>query len=137
MYQGYHEEGDECPEKGCSGILDWPETENCSCHICPPCSSCTDKVLVCNDCCWEDERPDYKYVAAAPGLSILERAPTPLDNTKIDYRSKMHTASTMIKEGVYPEGVTPDEVRKEVNGTFGGRFDQFVGGRFKFIAYTD
>ena len=43
----------------------------------------------------------------------------------------------MIKEGVYPEGMTSQEVYKEVQGTFGGRFERFDSGRFKFIAYTD
>jgi len=30
--------------------------------------------------------------------------------------------------------VTAAEVRKVVDGTFGGRFEQFGGGKFKFIA---
>ncbi len=137
MYCGYKEEGDRCPETGCNGKLDWPKVENCSCHISPPCSACTDQLLVCQECDWEDERPEYKYVSAAPGLSMLEYAPKPLDDTKIDYRSKMHTGSSMIKEGVYPEGTTTEEIRKEVNGTFGGRFEYMRDGKFKFIAYTD
>lgn len=61
----------------------------------------------------------------------------PLDDTTIDYQIKVHTNSSQICEGVYPEGTTQDEVRAKVNGTFGGRFEQFGNGRFKFIAYTD
>jgi hypothetical protein len=30
-----------------------------------------------------------------------------------------------------------EDVRKEVDGTFGGRFEYFEDGKFKFIAYTD
>ena len=41
-----------CPE--CSGSLYYPEVENCSCHINPPCSACTDNPLTCEDCGWED-----------------------------------------------------------------------------------
>lgn len=63
--------------------------------------------------------------------------PRPLDNTKIDWRSKGHTHFTMIKEGVYPEGTTKEEVEKEVRGTFGGRFEYFDNGKFKYIAQTD
>ncbi len=137
MYAGYQEEGDRCRETGCNGTLDFPPPENCSCHIDPPCSSCTGIVLTCKECGWEDEAPEFKYVAAAPGLSIREYKPKPLDNTKIDYRSKMHTGSSMIKEGVYPEGATMVEVAAVVKGTFGGRFDYFNGGKFKYIAYTD
>ncbi|GGY87871.1 hypothetical protein [Shewanella fodinae] len=143
MYYGYLEEGDKCPE--CKkGILDWknPDKEirdrGCSCHISPPCSYCTGQVLHCDECGWfDDDVNDESYVPVAPGLSMLVHKPKPLDNTKIDYRCKMHSSSSMIKEGVYPEGATMEEVRKEVNGTFGGRFEFFEGGRFKFIAYTD
>lgn len=52
--------------------------------------------------------------------------PRPLDATKVDWH-----------KGVYPEGTGIEEVRKLVDGTFGGRFEHFGGGKFKFIAYTD
>ena len=136
MYAGYPEEGDECPE--CEeGKLIWPVVENCSCHINPPCSSCTDSKLTCEGCGWEYAPPEYKDVAVAPGLKMREYAPRKLDNTKIDWRNKMHTHFSMIKEGVYPDGIGIEKVRKEVNGSFGGRFTQFGSGTFKFIAYTD
>jgi len=136
VYCGYFEEGDHCPE--CKdGKLYYPPIENCSCHINPPCSACTNRNLVCDRCQHEPDEPEYKSVSVAPGLSMREYKPKPLDNTKIDYRVKMHTAATMICEGVYPQGATKDEVRKVVNGTFGGRFEHFGGGKFKYIAYTD
>jgi hypothetical protein len=43
----------------------------------------------------------------------------------------------MIKRGVYPEGMTQEEVRAKVTGTFGGRFKHFGDGKFEFVAYTD
>lgn len=137
MYMGYHEEGDRCTELKCTGVLDYPAVENCSCHVNPPCSACTSVVLTCPECGWEEEAPDYKDVPVAPGLSMREYKPRPLDNTKIDYRAKMHSGSSMIKEGVYPEGVTAKEVAEIVRGTFGGRFETFGNGKFKYIAYTD
>ena len=136
MYNGYFEEGDNCTECQ-TGKFYYPPVEQCSCHINPPCSACTDRQLTCNSCGHIPEEPPQKDVFVAPGIAIREYKPRPLDNTKIDYRSKMHTAATMIKEGVYPEGTTMEEVRKVVNGTFGGRFDFFKNGKFKFIAYTD
>lgn len=136
MHCGFIEEGDKC--KACNeGLMEWPETENCSCHINPPCSACTDKVLTCSECGLKDEPPEYVYVAAAPGLSIREYRPRQLDSTKIDYRAKAHTRSSMIKEGVYPEGTTSAQVAQKVRGTFGGRFAHFGKGKFKYIAYTD
>ena len=64
-----------------------------------------------------------------------------LDPTKVDFVSKLHSSCSMIKEGVYPQSgndaADREMVRKEVDGTFGGRFESFGGGRFKFIAYTD
>ena len=73
------------------------------------------------------------------GMFIARREykPKPLDNTKIDYRIKAHTASSQICEGVYPEGTSIAEVENVVKGTFGGRFEYFRDGKFKYIAYTD
>lgn len=63
--------------------------------------------------------------------------PRPLDPRKIDYRISAHTNSSQICEGVYPEGTPIAEVLKLVKGTFGGRFEKFRDGHFKYIAYTD
>lgn len=136
MYAGFYEEGDRCPSS-CGGRLSFQTPENCSCHISPPCHSCTSVVLECKECGWTDEPPEEKYIRVAPGLSMRETRPKPLDKTKISYRSKMHSSSSMIKEGVYPEGTTLAEVKKIVDGTFGGKFEHFGNGKFKFIAYTD
>lgn len=46
------EEGDFCPV--CAiGILEYSPVENCSCHINPPCSGCTDNNLKCLECGYE------------------------------------------------------------------------------------
>ena len=142
MYCGFYEEFDKCPE--CSnGKLQYVREGSCSCHICAPCSSCVNKVLECDNCGWQlEDEPEYKDVAVTPphlGAYISERIykPSPLDNTKIDYRIKAHTASSQICEGVYPEGTSSAEVEKIVRGSFGGRFESFGNGRFKYIAYTD
>lgn len=137
MYYGYHEEGDRCPE--CiKGHLRYNKPQNCSCHISPPCSACTSARLECDNCGWEDDSEEEKYVATEfPGLSQRIVKPRPLDNTKVDYRSKGHTHFSMIKEGVYPLHMDISEVEKEVKGTFGGRFESFKDGKFKYIAYTD
>jgi len=137
MYLGYHEEDDICPEKGCEGKLQYPEVVDCSCHISPPCSKCVDNPLTCDECGWEEEAPEYKEIPVAPGLLMREYKPRALDKSKIDYRSKIHTNSTMIKEGCHPKGISREEVVKEVRGTFGGRFEYFGGTTFKYIAYTD
>lgn len=141
MYMGFYEEGDKCPE--CEGgRLYYPPVRNCTCHINPPCSACTDKQLECYKCGYQPEEPEYKDVPITydyNGFYVTQREykPKPLDNSKIDYRIKMHTAASQICEGVYPKGTSMEEVRKVVNGTFGGRFEHFGNGKFKFIAYTD
>lgn len=56
---------------------------------------------------------------------------------KLSYRSKPHSSCSMIREGTYPPFMTQEDVRKEVTGTFGGRFEYFERGKFRFIAYTD
>jgi hypothetical protein len=50
MYNGIPEEGDKCGRDECQGVYVSPPTKNCSCHINPPCSACTDKLLVCDQC---------------------------------------------------------------------------------------
>ena len=136
MYLGYHEEGDKCPQN-CQGKLEYKPVENCSCHINPPCSACTDNALTCNDCGWKEEAPAFKYVQAAPGLTMCEYKPKPLDKTKIDYRIKLHTHMSMIKEGCHPKGTLRSAVEDVVRGTFGGRFEHFTETSFKYVAYTD
>ena len=50
-----HEEGDECPEKDCNGVLEYGDAQDCRCHTNPPCHACVDNPLVCTECEWEDE----------------------------------------------------------------------------------
>lgn len=141
MYAGYYEEGDRCPECR-NGHLYYPPVQNCTCHINPPCSACTDRELECDKCGYQPEEPEYKDLLVTPiaygvGISMREYKPKPLDNSKIDYRVKMHTGFSQICEGVYPKGTTMAEVEKKVRGSFGGRFVEFDNGKFKYIAYTD
>lgn len=141
MYRGYCEEGDRCPNCH-SGRLYYPPVVGCSCHINPPCSACVDNKLVCDKCGYEPEEPESKIVAlTSPSVGVwieeMVYKPRPLDKSRIDYRIKMHTHSSQICEGVYPEGATREEVEKKVRGSFGGRFEYFANGKFKYIAYTD
>jgi hypothetical protein len=135
-----HEEGELCGREGCDGRIAYTKPDGCSCHISAPCSSCTSTYLHCPDCGWEaEEMPFNDHIVTVNAKSGIYEAwrPRPLDPTKIDWHSKSHSSCSMIKEGVYPEGATRDEVRKLVDGTFGGRFEYFGDGKFKFIAYTD
>jgi hypothetical protein len=43
----------------------------------------------------------------------------------------------MLIDGVYPLGTTREEVVALVKGTFGGRFETFGNGKFRYVAYTD
>lgn len=134
------EEGDICGRDGCDGVIAYTKSENCSCHISPPCSSCMSVKLHCPECDWKaEEQIINDYVVTVNAKSHVYEAwkPRPLDPTKVDWHSKAHSSCSMIKEGVYPEGTSKEEVRKLVDGTFGGRFEQFSGGKFRFIAYTD
>lgn len=60
-----------------------------------------------------------------------------LDNSKIDWNTFAHSNSSMLREGVHPEGTTREDVEAKVKGTFGGRFEHFCGGKFRYIAYTE
>ena len=141
MYAEFYEDGDRCPHCH-KGHLYYPDVENCTCHISAPCTACINNLLKCNVCGFQPDEPEQRYLPVTPPLDgpfILERfdRPRKLDRTKIDYRIKQHTAFSQICEGVYPEGATKEEVESRVRGSFGGRFEYFHDGKFKYIAYTD
>lgn len=135
------EEGARCNRRGCLGNIAIADVEGCSCHISPPCGACTSPRAYCDTCGWQ-EKDDRVFNDAVvnedPKTGVWRTwTPRPLDPTKVDWHSKPHSNSSMIKEGVYPETMTREEVEREVKGTFGGRFEYFNGGRFKYVAYTD
>jgi hypothetical protein len=133
--------GEICGRASCKGEISLREIENCSCHLDAPCSSCTEPRGQCGECGWDqrnDERMnDYIISFDKTKGRVTEFTLRPLDRSKIDWHSKVHTNASMIKEGTYPDGTTREQVEKEVVGTFGGRFEHFGKGKFKYIAYTD
>lgn len=48
-------EGELCRRDGCCCRLTLEPSLNCSCHITPPCGSCLDVRVHCEDCGWRDE----------------------------------------------------------------------------------
>jgi len=46
-------EGDVCNRNSCKGVIEEHPVENCSCHINPPCSACTEPREYCPECGWE------------------------------------------------------------------------------------
>ena len=142
-------EGETCgrvTESGsvCHGTIEEDPVENCSCHINPPCGAHSTPREYCPECGWRAENDevvfnDHLVRPANPSGAWSSWRPRPLDRTKIDWRSKSHTHFSMIKEGCFPPGASQEEVRRAVDGTFGGRFKRFDEDRceFEFIAYTD
>lgn len=137
-------EGDVCWRDGCHGEIQIHPSEDCSCHIAPPCGSCTAPRGFCPVCDWQEADEVEQFNDFVCKINPNDRGgawewfkPRPLDPRKLDWRSKGHSNSSMIKEGVYPEGMDRDQVEKAVRGTFGGRFEYFREGKFKYIAYTD
>lgn len=135
-----YEEGSVCNRKGCTGTIATHKSENCSCHIAPPCSSCTSPRNYCPDCDWQ-EKDDPLVIMEITTIHLpfggVERTKRVLDPTKIDYRIEMHSSSSQLCIGVYPPGTTSADVVKVVQGTFGGRFNHFGNGKFEYVAYTD
>ena len=135
-----YQEGDTCNRNGCTGILDTHPVDGCYCHISPPCGACTSPRGFCPECGWEeadDPEPETVDVPAENQVHYTPPVKRELDPTKIEWFDFPHSSSSMIKEGVYPEGTTRGEVLEKVSGTFGGRFEHFGDGKFKYIAYTD
>lgn len=140
MELGYCE-GDTSGRDGCDGAIELEKVTNCSCHLSAPCWRHENADMCCRQCGWRAAdnplcvRDIYSIsMGDLPHVQTKQRV---LDPTKIDWVAKLHSSSSMIKEGVYPTHMTREEVEKEVRGTFGGRFERFKDGHFKYIAYTD
>lgn len=139
---GYTED-ETCNRNGCVGVIKLNYVGSCSCHINPPCSHCTDATAYCEVCDWDESsdplvvKDPVAYHFLPMGGVFTETKKRVLDNTKIDYIIQTHTNFSQKCIGVYPEGTTREDVRKKVDGTFGGRFESFGNGHFVYIAYTD
>jgi hypothetical protein len=140
-----YEAGDICNRNGCVGHICETAHEGCSCHISAPCSNCVEDRRHCDACDWNgrDERYSYEKKQSEPYCPAAQLWKSPdecykeMDGSKIDWISIGHTNFSMIKKGKYPEGTPIEEIRKLVNGTFGGRFNYCSNGKFEFVAYTD
>jgi hypothetical protein len=141
-----YEEGEVCGREGCTGNVELESGEGCYCHISPPCGSCTDRKMKCSECDWTERDdplvvndPQVLYIGPTLADVYAEPRRRVLDDTKISYRILPHSNSSQRVEGVFPPGTTREEVKKRVDGTFGGRFEKFdeVNRTFVFIAQTD
>jgi hypothetical protein len=145
------DEGDPCPIEGCDGKLYYPKGENCSCHINPPCGSCTDTVLTCNKCWWADDgQPDKSVPSAVPQeWKKFYRDNSPPWNTDlsdgkrlIEWNYDSRSGSTMVYTGKYEGPVTGKDILTNFgDGTFGHRGPTLYGddksGRFTYTKITD
>lgn len=53
------EVGEVCNRDGCDGHMDSHKfTDDCSCHISPPCHHCLDTYVMCNKCDADPEDDD-------------------------------------------------------------------------------
>ena len=152
MGEGFSK-GEICNRNNCDGtIMNKGKDGSCSCHIHPPCGYCETPDEYCPKCGWDslEEKEEYKLEISNSDwwkeqiknnekrknkLHAQMRGELPV--TEFDYESLSHTHFSMIKQGVYPDNMTINEVRIKVGGTFGGRFEYFDNNKFKFIAYID
>ena len=136
------EEGGKCPE--CDGTLEYLPVENCRCHISPPCSSCVNNPLTCNQCGWEEDPPDVgreiNDQIYDPSVWISKSPSKDLGNGKriFDYDYDSSSGSTMEYSGKYEGNVTAKDIVDFLgDGTFGHRGPILSGGRFRYTKITD
>lgn len=141
-----HLQGEVCNRLGCKGVIDEHEKDGCSCHISPPCSNCIRDAHYCPECEWsgeEEQNEHYKkmkqYYKDNPPKEMKVKTLADLDNNKIDYIRTFTGYYGYVYEGVFPEGTTLDEVKKEIGWYeyFGGIVYKFGNGKFKIKKYTD
>ena len=143
-------EEDICGRNGCEGtIVKDTDAESCSCHISPPCSYCHCDVQS-NECDWASS-DEHVQEQSTPFQKIdwLENweqkqlefrnqlNDSSIEFDKVVFRTESHSNSSMKKIGAYPRGMSREQLKEEVDGTFGGRFEWVNENRFSFIAYTD
>lgn len=51
------DEGETCCRGGCDGTMEYKRHGECTCHLSPPCGSCTDQILTCTECEFEVIEP--------------------------------------------------------------------------------
>ncbi len=132
-----------CP-LDCGGRLQYQREGGCSCHISPPCSSCTDALLTCNSCGWQEERTYEPPSNVKYEPWVYKRPDTDLGNGKriFDYDYDGSSGSTMAYKGRYEGNVTTKDILEYFgSGTFGHRGPYLLGnengGSFTFTKITD
>jgi len=166
MEEGYTK-GETCNRDNCKGIIQEHDSDyGCSCHISPPCSYCETSREYCPECGWDgheeqNHQQEQVYKNSYNGFGNKQmhddyyerQAKQDEFNKKFEemFRGKVyaeklivvrlsHSNSSMKVKGVFPKG---SETRKsisenkDVQGTFGGRFEYFTEHSFIYIAYTD
>lgn len=126
-----------CGEKD----LEQERQDDCSCHISPPCSSCTDAPFVCRNCGEHTEYeppeiPKYTYKTYEP---IKLKTLDDLDRSKIDW---VHTGkggrSFHSIHGYCPEGTTSEDILKHLridNRPCLPKFGAFKSGGYFSLTY--
>jgi len=151
--------GEVCNRDGCKSLIQEHQSDGgCSCHINPPCSWCETSREYCPGCGWDgkEEQDEYhinniykpseaqqkawaeerrKWDESEQNFNAKFYGKEPI--TEFECRRRSHTHFSMEVIGVYPDSMTMEEVAEKVRGTFGGRFEMFGKGKFKYIAYTD
>lgn len=68
------EEGTACDQIGCNGKFEPTPPVNCSCHIHPPCSACTDAGYTCDTCGYDTAPYEEPEIYVPPKRQILDRS---------------------------------------------------------------
>jgi hypothetical protein len=134
---GYYK-GELCNRNGCKGVIDEHEKESgCSCHINPPCSSCTTNLEFCPICEWESEDEKHEYLEELAKnikpMSFKRKTLADLDKSKVDWIVSNSWHSGMEITGVYPENLTMEKVIEKLKDS-GIRFDKICMGKFKHFS---
>ncbi len=136
------DENSACPDE-CGGVLHYPKVDNCSCHINPPCSACTDITLTCDNCGWEQE-----YLApidSSKSYALPEYKPFTGYEYQIAEGKRLHSVfydgssgSTMVFKGKIEGDVSAQEIFEKLgDGTFGHRGPSIFGNTFTYTKITD
>lgn len=133
---------DVCNRDGCTGLMQEQDNDACcSCHICPPCSHCTDMIFECDDCGAETDLAEPAKSSFTPRpvkyKTTAERF-TELADNEFNYVTIPGAYYWMEYKGKYPSEMPASDILSKFNTCFGYMWKKMPSnGTFHLKVYTD
>ena len=134
MNLGY-EVGEICNRDGCKGIMREHHSQICSLYMLylyPECYKCEGTKIFCDTCNW-----DIRVDKCENRFRQRKLAKSKKKDTGVIYYTKSRNRYSDTIEGTFRKEISKEDIRQEIEGPFGGHFEEFKENSFIYIKYTD